>query len=265
MLQLTPQEAEWLYLCWVTDGIGRASFPRFAPYGRITGHLGTISAFDKKTGELKHKWQLAGVGAGMWKVAADPTSTGHLWLSAEGLGVVKLAGLNSDAPLTTELTLAGVLHPGNVAVSAKGEVLVADRGTQQFKLFDATGALIKTYGDAGGYSAAGASPEVSASKFWFFPAAVPGENGGSGGAPVAFTNDAAGTIWVGDPGNKRILQLARDGSQLDEILFIPRAYKAATDWHNTSRVFCNLQEFSCDYSKPINESCEYTYTGNRRT
>ena len=147
-----------------------------------------------------------------------------------------------------------VTHPGNLAVSKQGEVLVADRGTQQFKLYQSSGTLLKTYGQEGGYSAAGATPGVSSQKFWFFPASVPGENGGSGGAPLAFTNDEAGTFWVGDPGNKRLLHLARDGTEIEEVMFIPRSYKAATDWANTSRIFCNFLEFSCDLTKPIAES-----------
>jgi hypothetical protein len=219
-----------------------------------SGHQGKITAYHKTTGELRHSWQMPieHYPFGMWKVAVDPTSSDHLWLSAEGLGVVKLSGLTGNAALAVALALAGVEHPGNVAVSAKGEVLVADRGTQQFKLFSAAGSLEHSYGKPGGYSVG--PPDVSTDRFWFFPASTPGENGGSGGAPVAFTNDADGTIWVGDPGNKRMVQLARDGSQLDEVLFIPRSYKAATDFTNVSRVFCNMLEFSCDYSKPINES-----------
>ena len=221
-----------------------------------SGHTGKISAYHKKTGTLLHSWHLPAdkFATGMWKVSADPTSSTHMWLSAEGVGVVKLSGLDSAAPLVLELSLKGVVHPGNCAVSAKGEVLVADRGSQQFKLYGPSGVLLHTYGVAGGYSAGSATPEVTAQRFWFFPAAVPGENGGSGGAPLAFANDAADSIWVGDPGNKRLLHLGRDGSQLEEILFIPRSYKAATDFTNTSRVFCNMLEFSCDYTKPINES-----------
>lgn len=263
-----------------------------------SGHLGKITAYQKRTGELRHTWLMPEhYPVGMWKVAADPTSSNNLWLSAEGIGVVKLTGLTSDDPLSVQLSLAGIIHPGNIVVSAKGEILVADRGTQQFKLFSTHGSLQHIYGQSGGYTTG--SPDTTDDRFWFFPAAVPGENGGSGGAPVAFTDDEHDTIWVGDPGNKRVMQLARNGSKLDEILFIPRSCaslpvlldedlscfalssqngfeapfrdnicsssrlrvhclhdvdKAATDFANTTRVFCNMLEFSVDYSKPINES-----------
>jgi hypothetical protein len=190
---------------------------------------------------------------------AGAAGSGSAWVITADRGVCRFDGLASPAPLTRACPLApgAVLDADALAVSPDGrQLLVTDAAaaSQQVKRFDAaTGALLQTYGKAGGYVAPGADVAVAAAdRFYFSPSprefVDPAALGH--GSVVAWAPDGA-SFWVGDHGNRRLVRVAAaDGALLDALGWLLCSYASAVDAADPSRVFSNFLEFAADPAAP---------------
>jgi hypothetical protein len=203
------------------------------------GHIGVVSTFHKKTGApLANLSVPGGALVGPIRFSADGAS---LW-AVTSAGVVRYGGVGGGAArLAVELTvpLSVIAAPANLGVdAASGRVLVTDDATQTvFVLDGATGAVVGSYGLAGGYTAA-RGPAVRDDLFFF-------ENSSYVAA------DGAGGLFVGDQGNSRTLHLSANGTKLDDMSFITASYKSAVAHGAPSRVFSSLLEFEVNASVPL--------------
>jgi hypothetical protein len=149
------------------------------------------------------------------------------------------AQLGALVPVIT-LAAGAVALPGDVSVGPRSNTLfVVDLATQQVRRFaGASGAALPPIGAAGGYT--DGDPAVSAARFWF-----------AGGGPfVAATDSPDETTFVNDPGNRRVLALARGGTGGElpnaTVSYLARCYKSAVHPVNASRVFANFIEYAVD-------------------
>ena len=202
------------------------------------GHLGVVSTFHKKSGApLANLTVPGGLFVGPIRFAADGAS---LW-SVTSAGVVRFGGVSGAAALAVELTvpLSVIAAPANLGVdAASGHVLVSDDATQTvFVLDGVTGAVVRTYGLAGGYSAS-RGPVVRDDLFSFENSSYVAADGGGG-------------LFVGDQGNSRTLHLGSNGSKLGDMSFVTASYKSAVAHGAPSRVFSSFLEYAVDASVPL--------------
>jgi hypothetical protein len=171
---------------------------------------------------------------------------------SNGTNVSKYS-VNSNGTLSSPiLTLSGLVAPLAISVSPDNStVLVADGGSsQQVKAFsNSTGALLWTFGQAGGY-ANGPSVPGNASQ-WSNNAKFYFSDFDNIHTLLAYAPD--GSFWVGDPGNNRLLHFAATsssgpGSYIEQIMYMHRFYSAGADPNNPTRVFGDYLEFSVTYS-----------------
>ena len=206
------------------------------------GFKNQIRGFDKLTGELVFNASVSQPAS--IAVTRDDAS---VWVVAQDGSTVSKHAV-SPSGLTHELTLpsGAVGRAGAIAISPQNELLVADLSSYQLRLFSSTGTLLRSYGIAGGYHVS-REPTVRHDRFWW---TTPDFGVGSDrGTTLAY--EADGTFWVGDPGNRRMLHLASNGTYIGQLMYMPRVYRSAVPSRSPSRVFVNFLEFSIDYTQPV--------------
>lgn len=161
--------------------------------------------------------------------------------------------VNSNGTLSSPtLTLSSLVAPLAVAVAPGRNVAVADGGTsQQIKIYNGSGTLISTLGQAGGYAN---GPDVTTDKLYFANTKRPvgGQYNAGEMAPFTFITYAPdGSFWVGDTGNNRINHYSSGNGFIETIMNIGYLYNSFADANNPTRVFANYLEFQIDYSKPL--------------
>jgi hypothetical protein len=169
---------------------------------------------------------------------------GDLWV-VTGTSVVRYTNLGTTPSVAA--TIANFSQPLAVAVhpTDNNVVLVADGGAnQKVFAFNSAGAALWNLGQAGGYPSNG--PAVQNDKFWFHT-----RNVGDG---TYLAVQADGSFWVGDPGNFRALHFTAARAFVEQIIFPEHSYTVTADPANPTRVFNEFQEFSVNYTKPINAS-----------
>jgi len=202
-----------------------------------------IRLFDKRSGALLGSISISDPQ----RLAFAPD--GDLW-AISGNSVVLISSVGNKNIVTT--TLQGLSAPLAVAVDpSTNNVLVTDGGTsQQVKRFSATGTLLSTYGDLGGYT--DCSPSVTKTRLFLDGTAGSGYAAGSGYSTWAFiTVLPDSSFWFGDPGNARILHISSQGQYIEQISFLRFLYYIAADHGNPSRVFADTLEYAVDYTQPL--------------
>ena len=202
-------------------------------------YMDIVRTFDKLSGALLCTFAVAAPRA----LAFDALNAAQLWaVTASGVVKFALPAAGSCSALVPVVTLAAgaVALPGDVSVGPRSNTLfVVDLATQQVRRFaGASGAALPPIGAAGGYT--DGDPAVSAARFWF-----------AGGGPfVAATDSPDETTFVNDPGNRRVLALARGGTGGElptaTVSYLARCYKSTVHPVNTSRVFANFIEYAVD-------------------
>lgn len=167
-------------------------------------------------------------------------SGGSLWVIS-GTSVIEFTNPSVDS--STGTTITGFTHPLAVAIDSSGNVWVADGDdVQQVFKYSSAGALLDTFGDAGGYMT---DPSVSTSKFWFYWPA------GNWQQHTFICPDTSGGFWLGNSGNMQVLHIASDGT-CDEVLqWSTAAYNVTVDHANPERVFCGFLEYEIDYTETL--------------
>ncbi len=198
-----------------------------------------ISLFDKRSGA-----SLGDIGVNNPQQLAF-SSDGALWAIA-GSRVVHITSVGqrnivSNATFDVSSPLAVAVDPNTQ------DVLIADGGNvQQIKRFSASGNLLSTYGDPGGYT--DCDPTITNSRLYLDATAGPGA--GNNQSPATWLSvQQDGSVWIGDLGNDRILHISNTGQYLEQISFLRFLYSVAADHADPSRVFADFLEFKIDYSK----------------
>lgn len=181
-----------------------------------------VRFFDKESMQPRGEVKLAAPGG----LAYDQ---GGRLLAVSGQSVVTIAD-GKVAPLVT-----GALEkPTGLAIDAAGTIYVADRGSQQVKVFTPAGAFDRAIGAVGGRPLPGK---------WL-----------SGGMrdPNGIAIDPQGRLWVAEETMypKRISVWATDGSLTTDFIG-PSTYGgmgACVDPDDKTRVFGNGCEFALDYA-----------------
>jgi hypothetical protein len=202
----------------------------------------SIHLFDKTTGSslgnitITNPQQMAFASAGLWVVA-----NGALNL---------ITGVGTSNTITSPI--AGLSNPVAVAVNrVNNHVYVLDGGTsQQLKEYDASNALVRTYGDAGGYT--DGNPTITNTRLMLDNQAIL-TNNTTNGSWVSVEDN--GDVWFSDAGTgQRVLHVTPNGASytyVNRILYTPALYDCAVDHNNPSRVFAGYLEYTRDYTKPI--------------
>ena len=181
-----------------------------------------VRFFNKESMQPRGEVKLAAPGG----LAYDQAGT---LFAVSGQGVVTIA----DGKITPLVT-ANLEKPMGLAVDAEGKIYVADRGTQQVKVFTAAGAFERAVGVAGGRPLPGK---------W-----VPGGMRNPNGIAI----DPHGRLWVAEETMypKRFSVWAADGKLVTDFIG-PTTYGgmgACADPDDKTRVFGNGCEFQLDYA-----------------
>jgi hypothetical protein len=181
-----------------------------------------VRFFDKESMQPRGDVKLAAPGG----LACDQ---GGRLLAVSGQSVVTIAD-GKVAPLVT----ANLEKPSGLAIDAAGKIYVADRGSQQVKVFTAAGALERAIGAAGGRPLPGK---------WL-----------AGGMrnPNGIAIDPQGRLWVAEETMypKRFSVWAADGTLATDFIG-PSTYGgmgACVDPDDKTRVFGNGCEMKLDYA-----------------
>jgi YVTN family beta-propeller protein len=180
-------------------------------------------------------------------------SDDNLWIISDTNTVSKYT-VNSDGTLSSVTkTLTGLVDPRAIGINSDGSTLIlADGGTsQQIKGF-VSGATSPTwtYGTLGGYMN---DATVQNDKFYFSDIAsnirLPF---------ICFQSD--NSFWVSDPGNYRVQHFDTNRTFLNRVMFLPHSYNVYADKNNPTRVFNECLEFAVDYSKPLDNGSNGSWT-----
>lgn len=183
------------------------------------------------------RFALGGTGDDLWAIT--------------NMGVVKYTGLPRSLSPALSVPLSLIPAPSALGVDpTSGSVLITSDTTQQvFVINGSSGALIRTYGSLGGYTAE-SGPTVSASKLSFF------------GNPYVAV-DGRGDVWVSDQGNRRTLHIdSMTGDLINDISFISASYASTCAFGAPDRVFSNFLEFQVNYSVPLGSSGSWALVRN---
>ena len=202
-----------------------------------------IKLFDKTSGALLGRIKIPNPQS----IAFAPN--GDLW-AISGHSVVQMSSIGTKNDVV--VTLNGLSAPLAIAVDpSTSDVLVVDGGhSQQVKHFSASGKLLSTYGDLGGYT--DCNPTVTKTRLFLDTTA------GDGYVPLAPQSLVTflavfpdSSFWVGDPGNARLLHISSTGQYIEQIAFLRFLYYVTVDHGNPSRVFADDLEYAVDYSEPL--------------
>lgn len=178
---------------------------------------------------------------------ATVDSSDNLWLTT-GANTVARYTVNSDGSLSAAtLTLSGPINPLCLAINTitDGSSIVVGDGAptrQQYTAYStATGAVQWTMFQAGGYYN---TPDVVNDRVYLTDV-----SGSINHAFAAFTSD--GGIFLGDPGNFRLLRFNSARAYVDQISYLPASYCSAIDGNNSKRQFHDYLEFEVTPENPI--------------
>jgi hypothetical protein len=247
------------------DGLGGRTYPKALTVvtnssGRITGMavqsggsgylfvarkgLNNLYVLDKLTGALTQTISISNIN----KVAVD--SSNNLWVQS-GTSATKYT-VNGDGTITT----TGVTVSGLVSVEGIGcnetDLWVMDGGSsQQIKVFNSSGASIKTLGQVGGYAT---NATVADDKFYFNDPANRINTS-------AITHAGDGSYFVIDPGNYRIQKYNSSDVFQTRIQYMPHLWSARVFQDgSTVRAFADYLEFTDDPT--VDTLTSWTHTKN---
>jgi hypothetical protein len=220
----------------VAHGVWRDSSGVYTPSNVI--HL-----FDKITGLQK--------GNDITTVT-NPTAmafdaAGNLWIISNG-ALVEITNVGLTNDLSTPI--AGLANAVFVATNkVTGHVFVLDGGShQQLKEYDTSYALVRTYGDLGGYT--DNNPSITNTRLMLDSTATTG-TAGSTGSWVAVQDD--NSVWLCDGGTGpagRILHISPANTYVNQIMYGPLTYSIAVSHTLPTRLFSYNWEYTINYSVP---------------
>ncbi|MFD2826831.1 hypothetical protein ACFSYG_10115 [Leeuwenhoekiella polynyae] len=197
------------------------------------GKLNSISVYDKNTGRLVNTFtdfinprELKIIGNQLWCINNKMIEQ-YTILTNGFLDNRNIFNNTIKEPLAMALNKTGK----NIAI--------ADGETNQIKIFNSAGSLIKTLGISGGYRT---NPNVLDHKFMLINPAQPEMK-----TFLCYQDD--GKLWVGDTGNYRSLRFNTDYTLDDFIMYQCWIRSMGVDRSNPTRVFANYLEFSVDIEK----------------
>ena len=202
--------------------------------------INSVKFFDKNS------------GAEYGKVLAinQPQSMGFtsagLWILS-GSKVYRVSNPGTRNKLTTPL--AGLSNPVYVTTNkANNHIFVLDGGSsQQVKEFDTSYKLVRTYGDAGGYT--DWNPKITKTRLMLDNTATSGSTTANGSWLRVSPNNE---LWICDGGNAgRILHISATNSYIDQILFSQETYTVGISQTMPTRLFRGSIEYAIDYSQPL--------------
>jgi hypothetical protein len=229
--------------CQVYSGIGVVLNDKLS---RVTGlavmksgsylystHLGRsqVKCYNKTSGTLLKTMNIA---------VSDITISGNT-LFGISAGAVKSWTINADGSLSAAGVNITGLYPLNVETS--GNLLyVTDYNSSTIKVYNLSGALQFTYGQANGYKT---SPAVTYDKFWFEDHMLITKKGFT--VPVS-----DGSFWVSDPGNCRTIHISSSLTYLEQFCYLPMNYNCEA---SGNRVFASFLEFDAGSGALVNNWC----------
>lgn len=173
-------------------------------------------------------------------------SNNNLWL-VTGTNSVTKHTINSNGTISTALlTITSVSKPLGLDISTDGSTIaIIDGGSsQQIKAFNtSTGASVWTLGQAGGYTS---NSNVSTDRFMFDHPVI--DKDGIHTPFIAFTSS---NIYVGDPGNFRVLKYDLSRNHVDTLSAFRMLYNVGLIKNATGRLLADWLEYSIDYSKTL--------------
>lgn len=173
-------------------------------------------------------------------------SNNNLWL-VTGTNSVTKHTINSNGTISTAvLTISAVTKPLGLDISADGTTIaIIDGGaSQQIKAFNtSTGASVWTLGQAGGYTSNSA---VSTDRFMFDHPVIDKD-----GIHTPFIAFSSSNIYVGDPGNFRVLKYDLSRNHVDTMSAYRMLYNVGLIKNTTGRLLADWLEYSIDYSKTL--------------
>jgi len=186
--------------------------------------LNVVRFFDKETAAIIDELPVPNPGC----LAYDAAGTLHVWSEGKLMKVIdgKLVPLISNP----------MKWPDGLAVDAEGQVLLADRATQQVKVYDKGGKLVRSVGLAGGRRAVGAwQPDAMLN-------------------PAGLAVDSQGRLWVAEEDfAARRVSVWAAGGQLVMDFMGPAVLRGAADANadpdDKTRLFAHGFEFKLDYDK----------------
>ena len=200
-----------------------------------------IRLFDKR----------AGTSLGTITSIANPT-----WMAfnSEGLWVVSNGGLylvsNVGGTNTVSQPITGFSNVVSVGTNgATNSIFVLDGGTHQqmFEYAVTTHALMRTYGDVGGYS--NCDPTVSKTKLMLDTTY---STGGSTPYRAWVRVDDNDNVWLADTGTGyRILHISPSNQYVERLMYQRPSYQARISHTMPTRLLSFFWEYSVDYTKPL--------------
>lgn len=173
-------------------------------------------------------------------------SNNFLWL-VTGTNSVTKHTINSNGTISTALlTISSVTKPLGLDISADGATIaIIDGGaSQQIKAYNtSTGASVWTLGQSGGYTSVST---VSTDRFMFDHPVI--DKDGIHTPFIAFTSS---NIYVGDPGNFRVLKYDLSRNHVDTMSAFRMLYNVGLIKNATGRLLADWLEYSIDYSKTL--------------
>ena len=186
------------------------------------------------------------------KYARVDATDGYLWVTHDVDSTTRFV-INADGTLTTTgLTIVTSQPVVSIDINPTNSMLaICEGGTAQIIKFynPINGGYINLFGQAGGYLT---NATVANDKFYWNDAR------GTYAAFVAFTPN--GTFWAGDYGNNRVQHYDVNNNYLARIQWIPVFYNIGVDYGNTTRVFADMKEYQVDWTKPLDNGTNGSWT-----
>jgi hypothetical protein len=180
------------------------------------------------------------------------TPSGDLWVITSKTSVAKYTNLGTTPTLATSFSIDTV-NPLAIAVDpTNGNIWIVDGDTsQQVQCYTSAGDIYGTLGDYGGSLGNAAVYNYT---FNFYATPVSQKS--------AIAVDNAGSVWVTDSGNGRMLKFSGGASAASSIQYRGKSYNAIVDTGNPIRVFSNFMEFTVDYTKPLTDPSSWKLIKN---
>lgn len=186
-------------------------------------------------------------------------SAGYLWVCHTSNKVSKYS-INNDGTISAAILNIVVTKPLDICATPDASTIaIIDGGTsQQIKGYNAVnGDLLWTMGELGGYVN---SPLVSNAKFMFDHPYLTNSSKDAIIRPFITFNSANGDMYVGDPGNMRVLRYNSSRTFQEALMCERMNYNSNYNRTNSSRVTSEYLEFELDTN--LNWTLKYNWAGN---